>query len=270
MSTVLTPDRFAIRDAGAATFFSLGEKARAIVTLTTLKTSGVESSGETVYSRGGFGNAKLVGFSSNREARINLEDAIFDAQAIAMITGNDMDTAKKIVDLNEVLATKTKKVTLSKTPKASGTAAAIISVYAVKANGANGVEYTLGSVTPGETEYTVNGKELTFYADIPDNVKFRIYYTAETDENAKTMKVTSDAFGGTFRVVLDVLVRDEYTKKDFAGQLRVPNAKFEDNFDFSFSADGDPAVLTLPLEILKDPTSTDMWELVIYDYDKVS
>lgn len=48
MATVVTPDRFAIRDAGAATFYSLGEKAKAIVTLTTLKTSGVETSGETV------------------------------------------------------------------------------------------------------------------------------------------------------------------------------------------------------------------------------
>lgn len=194
---------------------------------------------ETVYARGGFGNAKLVGFSSNRESRINLEDAIFDAKAIAMITGNDMATGKKIVDLNEVLATKTKKITLSKTPKASGTNASIISVYAVKANGTNGTEYTLGSVTPGETEYVIDGKELTFHTDTPDNVKIRVYYTAETDVNAKTMKVTSDAFGGTFRVVLDVLVRDEYTKKDFAGQLRIPNAKFEDNFGakrFSISA----------------------------------
>jgi hypothetical protein len=49
-----TPNRFAVRDAGQATFFNL-QTGKAIVTLNTLKTSGVESSGETTYVRGGFG-----------------------------------------------------------------------------------------------------------------------------------------------------------------------------------------------------------------------
>lgn len=46
-----TPNRFAIRDAGEATFYNLVTK-KPIVTLRTLKTSGVETSGETVYARG--------------------------------------------------------------------------------------------------------------------------------------------------------------------------------------------------------------------------
>src|SRR5690554_7711010 len=84
-----TPNRWAIREAGEATFYDLVD-GHAIVTLTTLKTSGVETSGETVYARGGRGNAKIVGFSSNRESRINLEDAIFDNEAVAMLTGNNI------------------------------------------------------------------------------------------------------------------------------------------------------------------------------------
>ncbi|WP_269082993.1 hypothetical protein [Sporosarcina globispora] len=31
------------------------------------------------------------------------------------------------------------------------------------------------------------------------------------------------------------------------------------------SADGDPAVLDLNMEILKSAVNTDMWELVVYD-----
>lgn len=46
-----TPNRWAIREAGEATFYDLTD-GHAIVTLTTLKTSGVETSGETVYARG--------------------------------------------------------------------------------------------------------------------------------------------------------------------------------------------------------------------------
>ncbi|MNR62658.1 hypothetical protein D3C85_1847400 [compost metagenome] len=49
-----TPNRFSIRDAGQATFFNL-QTNKAIVTLNTLQTSGIESSGEITYTRGGFG-----------------------------------------------------------------------------------------------------------------------------------------------------------------------------------------------------------------------
>ena len=89
------PNWWATREAGEATFYNL-VTGKAIVTLRTLKTSGVETSGETVYSRGGRGNAKLVGFSSNRESKITLEDAIFDNEALAMLTGNEIKAGKKI------------------------------------------------------------------------------------------------------------------------------------------------------------------------------
>jgi len=61
-----TPNRWAIRDAGEASFFSLVD-GHVIVTLPSLKTSGVSTKGTTTYARGGRGNAKLVGFSSDRE-----------------------------------------------------------------------------------------------------------------------------------------------------------------------------------------------------------
>jgi hypothetical protein len=39
----------------------------------------------------------------------------------------------------------------------------------------------------------------------------------------------------------------------------------EDNWSFEFSADGDPSVLDIPLEILKPATGTDMWDMVVFD-----
>lgn len=254
-----TPNRWAIREAGEATFYSLVNN-KAIVTLNTLKTSGVETTGETVYARGGRGNAKLVGFSSNREARITLQDAIFDNAAIAMLTGNALTKGVKVVDLHDQKAVTSNKITLDKTPTG-----AIVSVYKVNPDGTNGAEYTLGTPATNATEFSVSGKDLTFHSTVANGTQFRVYYRASTDNTATSVKVTSDAFGGTFKVVLDVLVRDEFTKADYAAQLVIPNAKFEDNFNFSFSADGDPAVLDLNMEILKSPISTDMWELVIYD-----
>ncbi|MED1863229.1 hypothetical protein P4V41_07155 [Fictibacillus nanhaiensis] len=46
-----TPNRWAIKECGEASFFDL-TSGKAIVTLRTLKTSGVETTGETVYARG--------------------------------------------------------------------------------------------------------------------------------------------------------------------------------------------------------------------------
>jgi hypothetical protein len=254
-----TPNRWAIRDAGKATFFDLVTK-KPIVTLDTLKTTGVETTGETVYARGGHGNAKVVGFSSNREARLSLQDCVFDNNAVAMLTGNNLATGKKTVDRHEIKSIISNKFMLDKTPKG-----AILGVFKLNSDGTNGQEYTLGNPTTNALEYSVNGKELTFHSSVANDTQFRVYYQFETDTTAKTVKVTSDKFGGTFRVVIDVLVRDVETKADYKGQLIVPNAKFEDNFTINLAADGDPAVLDLNMEILKAPAGTDMWELVIFD-----
>ena len=254
-----TPNRWAIRDAGEATFFSLSTL-DAIVTLPSLKTSGVKTTGTTVYSRGGRGNAKIVGFSSDRESKLALQDAIFDNAAIGMLTGNAVVTGVHKVDIHEIITITSVKASVLKTP-----VGALISVFKVNADGTNGVEYTLGTPASEALEFSLASKELTFNVAVADGTKFRVYYYANTDATAKTVKVSSDMFGGSFRIVIDVLVVDEYTKEAFQGQLIVPNGKFEDNFDLSFAATGDPAVLDLNIECLKSPTSTTMWELVIYD-----
>jgi hypothetical protein len=70
-----TPNRWAIAESGDVSFFDL-VTGKAIVTLSTLKSTTIETSGETQYARGGRGNAKIVGFSSNREGRLVMSDAI--------------------------------------------------------------------------------------------------------------------------------------------------------------------------------------------------
>lgn len=217
---------------------------------------------ETVYARGGRGNAKIVGFSSNREARLVMQDAIFDNKAVAMLTGNDLLEGKKIVDINEVQSVTSNKITLNKTPKG-----ALVSVFKVNPDGTNGDEFTLGTPTTNPKEYSISGKDLTFGTTVANGTLIRVYYKIETATDAKSIKVTSDQFGKTFRVSIEVLVTDVYTKKAYNGILNIPNAKFEDNFNISLSSDGDPAVLDLNMEILKSPVSQDMWELIVFDLE---
>ncbi|HEY8805719.1 MAG TPA: hypothetical protein VIM42_11570 [Clostridium sp.] len=255
-----SPNRFAIRDCGEATFYDL-TTGKAIVTLKTLKTSGVETSGTTVYSKGGRGNAKLVGFSSDKTAKITFEDAIFDKQALAMLTGNAISTGAVTVQQIDDLAVTSDTVTLSKTP--SG---AIISVYKINPDGTNGIEYTLGTPTTGLKLFSISAKVITFFAGAePNGTLFRVYYKMTTDATASRIKISSDKFGASFKIIVEVLVRDEFTKADFAAQIVIPNGKFEETWKMDFKAEGDPSVLSMPIEILKSATSTDMWYMDVFD-----
>jgi hypothetical protein len=181
-----------------------------------------------------------------------------------MLTGNDLVEGVKTVDLNEVKSVTSNKITLSKTPKG-----ALISVFKVNADGTNGQELTLGTPATNATEYSIVGKELTFHTSVANATQIRVYYKADTAIDTKTVKITSDQFGKSFRVSIDVLVTDVFTKKAFNGQVNIPNAKFEDNFNLAFTSEGEPATLDLNMEILKSPTSTDMYELIVFDKETI-
>lgn len=211
----------------------------------------------------GFGNPKLVGFSSNREGKLALTDALFDNNAIAMLTGNGLVSGAKDIDYKEVKSVLSNKITLTKTPKG-----AIVSVYKVNADGTNGQEFTLGVPSPTKPlEFSVAGKEITFDVSVTNGTKIRVYYVVTTAADAKTMSVSSEAFGGTFKVVGNVLVRDSYDGKDYPAVITIPRGKFEDNFSISLAVDSDPAVLDLPIEMLRDPSSEtgEMWSMVVYN-----
>lgn len=254
-----TPNRFSIRDAGQATFYNL-QTGKAIVTLDSLKTSGVESSAETTFARGGFGNSKLVGFSHNKEAKLNLSDALFDKNSLAMLTGNQLKEEAKVIDFKEVRSITSSKLSLSKTPTG-----AITTIFKVNADNTNGQEYTLGNPTTNQNEFSIAGKDITFHSTVTNGTLFRIYYKVTTASDAKTVRVSSDAFGGTFKVVVDVLVRDAKDGLDYAAQIIVPRGKMEDNFSMELSVDGDPATLALPIECLRDPVTNSLWEMVIFN-----
>lgn len=59
-------NRFAVHSTALVTFYDL-VTGSAITKLTTLKKADVNTSSKVVYARGGRGNPKLIGFSSDKE-----------------------------------------------------------------------------------------------------------------------------------------------------------------------------------------------------------
>ena len=248
------PKRWAVREAAIASFYDITTNALK-VSLNTLKMTEVQTTGETVYSMGGRGNAKLVAFSGNREATVTIQDAIFDNEALSMLTGNGVNTAYSAPIQKSFVATiAANTITL---PTETGTFA-ILSVV----KNSTKVAFTKVASAPTAGQYSVASNVLTFNA--ADTGEMTVVYTV-TKTGATQIKVSSDKFAGTYRLVCDVIVRDELDGKDYYGQFIAPKAKINDEFTINFSPDGDPSVLDIPIEILKPQGSTTMWELVIYD-----
>ena len=264
------PDRYAIREAAEVHFYDLSDGSF-VTTLDTLKNATMTVSGETVYARGGRGNPKLVGFSGDKEARLELEDALFTNESWMLLTGHDAEKGKKVVGWNEIKQVdENDKITLDKTPADDPDGnPKIDGVFKVNADGSNGTEITKAEGTLASGEYEISGNEITFFEDeFDEGTWMRVYYRIETDDEATTNKLTSDMFGGSYRIECDVLVRSLDTKEDYEGRLIINNGKIESDFEFEFSPEGDPSTQNVPIEVLRDPITDDMWELIVFDQDK--
>ncbi|WP_028562220.1 hypothetical protein [Paenibacillus pinihumi] len=257
-----TTNQWAIREVAIAHFFDIATGGLK-VKLDSLKQSGLENTSDIVYSQGGRGNTKIVGFSGNKAARFTLQDAVFTNDMVAMLTGNELVTAAAPVIKEEVLTVQGGTVTLSCTPRNPGK---LLSVNALGNNKAKGKVIQHAAATPALDQYTVSGKKVTFGENtFADGDKVQIYMETLTAPDAKKITSSTDKFAGTYKLVLDCLVRDVYTEKDFAAQIVVHKAKIEDNWNLTMSPDGDPSVLDIPMEALRSSDSTELYTMTIYD-----
>ena len=67
-----------------------------------LKTSGLEGSGEIIYARGGRGNTKLVSWTGDREVTFTMEDALISPMSMALLTAGSLRKAG--ADDNKILS----------------------------------------------------------------------------------------------------------------------------------------------------------------------
>jgi hypothetical protein len=257
------PNSWVIRDVPKATFVDVVSR-KPLFWLSDLKTSGLDNTAETVYARGGTGNPKIVGFSSNREAKVNLENAVFDNGALALMTGNPLWTGAKSVQQREVLIVASNSVSLQFTPS-NGTGA-IVAIYKSNPDGSHGTEINYTATTVATGQYSRAAKVITFFAgELANGTKVIAYYNVNTDATAKTITISSDKFAGSFGLVLDAIVKSPFDQKDYLAQINIPSAKMEDNWSLTMAAEGDPSAHTMPIEILKQAGSTDFYTITLYD-----
>lgn len=254
--------KFAVRDCGVVTVKDV-LTGKIITRLDTLKTLNLETTGEMIWSTGGRGNAKLVGFAGDKNATLALEDALFDLKALALMTGNTAIEGAKDVVKSEILKSANDAITLAKTPKGD-----MLGVFRLNTDGSLGQELTKGTASPTANEFTITGKVITLNSATTDGDKFAVFYTVSA-ANATTVKVSSDAFPKSFALEAEVLVVGA-DQKVYQANLQVPVCKFQESFNLSLSNEGDPSTFSMNIEILKPATSTELWELVVYDENDIA
>lgn len=249
--------RFGVKEVANCTFINL-LTGKPELFLDTLKLSNLENNAESVYATGGQSAPRLVGWDFGRTSNFNIQDALLNPKAIAMQTGNELE--KKIEQIfkredavSVAGTTGMSKVTLSEIP-VSGT----ITVYLSADGYGHDEEVPL-------TGMTVTGKDIELPdTDLPVGEQVLVYFQYETVDEAEVITISSNKFGGYYKVVGDTFWRNEKTGQDEMVQIVIPKAKIMSNFTITMQPDGDPSVFDFNLDVFKDASSTDMVKIVRY------
>lgn len=252
----MSTNRFAIREAAITSFYDIATDGTESlsVRLDSLKMTDIAHTANTVYALGGRGNPKLVGFSGDKEVSVTIQDALFTTHSLAMLNGTPITkTSQTIrrVDIKQVSGT---DVTVDKK------LVKLISIRVLD-------NFQFPTTSLDITTVTMTGNVLTLPAGNDGKFVEVAYDTTIPADKNNTITVDARMFGGIKKMVVDVLVRDAFTGNDYAGQLIAERVKIEEDYTFNFSPEGDPSVLDIPVQILKAPTGSDMYKLVLFDED---
>lgn len=212
-----------------------------VIRFDSLKVTGLETSAETVYARGGKGNARLIGFDGEREANFNFEDALISPEAIAMIGGSEVVVGAKAVHKSESFIGGG-TVTLSET-------ALTIDKKVFK--------IVDGVATDITATVTTNTVDLT--TDSGKKVVIDYYYESST--NTKSVVISAEKFAGTYMLEAETLWRNE-DGVDVPANFTIPKVKISSGLSIPMENSGDPATFSFEASALKPSDNAD---LVIID-----
>ncbi|MEI7025777.1 hypothetical protein [Paenibacillus sp. y28] len=226
-----------------------------VVYLESLTTSSLESKATTVYARGGRGNPKLIGWDSEKEISMKMEDALISKASLGLLVGDSFKESSRPVHKKEVLRVVdnagSKEVKLSH--KVTSEADYPVFIYKTE----DGISMEGGKLTASFTEdggvtvATLSG------ADAPaagEQVIVDYYYNAA---NKKSLSISSDKFAGTYLLEGETLWRNE-EGQDVPALFTIPKLKILNEFTIEMAATGDPKPFNFSAEVLKDTKSTSM------------
>lgn len=245
-------DTYGVKEVADVTIFDLSGKP--FLFLDTLKMTTVENTAETVDSRGGRGNSKLLSWDYNRDANVQMQDALMSMKSLSLLTGNNVVTGVANVHKREVAiavagTSGATKVVLENAPIKS-----TVSVFKLN-DQATIVEFT-----------DVSLKEITFSSTkVTAGDQIVVYYQFASTDKAETITISADKFPPYVKVVGDTVIRNAKTGVDEPFQMVIHKAKINPNFTLTFQADGDPSVFDMNLTVYRRNEDSDMITYIKYN-----
>ncbi len=237
--------KYGVREVMDVTLYDVSTGAP-VLYLDTLKMTNLEQAAETVYARGGKGNAKLIGWDGNKEITLAVQDALIDIKSLELMAGAKTELSADGVELHireRVLVGPEGEVTLKDGVPAG-------KVHYVDANG-EFVEAT-GFTGATGTIAELAGKTVDFF------------YTVKKTDAVEVYELTANDFPGTYKFVGDTLIRNAATGSDEKFQMVIDRVKILPGFTLQFQAEGDPSPFDMNMEVLRPVDGSTMVKLIKY------
>jgi len=270
-------EQYGIKEVADVTFYERDTNGheKPVLYIDTAKVSTIEKTASTAEARGGKGNPALISWDFGLEINVTLEDALFSPKSMALMQGSGTvvegtTTAPVYVDVTGEIVTvsNSTRLELKHVYKPES-----IYIYEIDENGRwiNGQQLrgweastSTGTSTSSATNFIKKGST----GRAIETSKVAVFYkTPIESDSAQLIKINSDTFPGTYRVVGDTFARNRSTGKDEFFQFIIHRAKVSPENTITLSADGDPSTFNMSLKVLRDIKDSGMIDLVKYKFD---
>ena len=277
-------EQYGIKEVADVTFYErdTAGNEKPVLYIDTAKVSTIEKTASTAEARGGKGNPALISWDFGLEINVTLEDALFSPKSMAIMQGSGVieeasNNNKVYVDVtNEVIEVSSSTMLELKHPFMHES----IYIYEIDDNGRwttgeqlrnwNAVSSTTASASTSDETNIIK----YLGEDVSNNSiktkKVAVFYKTPIDgsngSKAGVIKINSDTFPGTYRVVGDTYARNRATGKDEFFQFIIHRAKVNPENTITLSAEGDPSTFNMSLKVLRDIGSSAMIDLVQYNF----
>lgn len=205
-----------------------------VLNLDYANTTAQELTGEQVYAYGGWGHPRRVTFYGEKGGTFTVSTQIMSAELFALMTGAEItSTAKWLKRLELTAADGTMTV-----PEGITLADGSLTVYTADDDMGTPVE---GVNIAGQTITLTEGGDGAYV----------VYGIQEIDGGVKKMSITSKTFPKAVTIYGETIIKAE-DDTTYPYRLIVYKASPQQQFNFSFSNNGDPVTLELTFDILAD------------------
>ena len=245
------------------------KKGQPVLWFDSLKTSGLEGSGEIIYARGGRGNTKLVSWTGDREVTFTMEDALISPMSMALLTAGSLRKAG--TGDNTITNHRTENIQVffnfndgeyisfkgdfldddentdvfySLVKESNLPVFIQIGEQWVNCKDVQSLSYD----SQNNKFILTNDDEKFSQAELEQGITKIDYYEEKTSKMIQ-IDISPDSFGQGFYLEGETLFR-EYGEGgyDQAAEFIVPNCKVQSNFNFSMASTGDPSTFTFTMD----------------------